>query len=265
MINERLKIGLLIATYNWPKALHLVLNSILKQSRLPDEILIGDDGSKTETWNIIEQFSKYVNIPIIYEWQEDHGFRKSIVLNKVMKKSTADYIIQIDGDIIMHPNFIEDHIRHAQVFTFVQGCRTLISDTKTQSLLAGERVNINWYNAGIQNRLNAFRFPTLSFLFQSTSNTYKNIKACNIAYWRQDFIEVNGYDNSFNGWGWEDDEFAARLIHKGIMKKRLKLSAVCYHLDHPIHSRYHVHKNEGIYFQTVQLRRIMAENGLAQV
>ena len=242
MINENVRVGLLIATYNWPKALSLVLESVLHQTRLPDEILIGDDGSRPETFEVIKKFIDKVDIPVIYEWQEDKGFRKSLVLNKVMKKATAEYIIQIDGDIIMHPAFIEDHLSHAQSNTFIQGCRTIIGESLTNNLLTGKKPSLSCISAGIHNRLNALRLPLFSFLFLSPSATYRNIKACNIAYWRKDFIEVNGYDNSFNGWGWEDDEFAARLIHKGIFKKRLKLAAICYHLNHEIQPRFHVHK-----------------------
>ncbi|MBC7605486.1 MAG: glycosyltransferase, partial [Burkholderiales bacterium] len=48
--------SLLIATYNWPQALTLVLKSVLLQTVLPNEILIADDGSREETKELISQF-----------------------------------------------------------------------------------------------------------------------------------------------------------------------------------------------------------------
>lgn len=264
-MTKRKTVGLLLATYNWPQALNLVLESVSKQTRLPDEILIGDDGSNEKTWEVIERFSRKTNIPIAYEWQEDRGFRKSIILNKVMKKATADYIIQIDGDIILHRNFIEDHLRNAEKNRFVQGCRALLGDELTRNLLRGKKQPLHFLSSDMRNRFNAMRIPALSFLMRSAGDQPQNIKACNIAYWREDFVSVNGYDNSFDGWGWEDDEFAARLINKGIYKKRVKLAAICYHLQHGCHSRYHLERNQGMFVQTLLLRRTMAENGLAQV
>jgi len=265
MTKRNPRVGLLLATYNWPQALKLVLESVLKQTRLPDEILIGDDGSNEDTWELIDRFSRKTKIPIAYEWQEDRGFRKSIILNKVMKKADSDYIIQIDGDIILHRNFIEDHLREAEKNRFIQGCRTLLGPMITHDLLRGYDCKMHFLASDINNRFNAMRLPYLSFLTRSAADQPHNIKACNIAYWREDFVKVNGYDNLFDGWGWEDDEFAARLINRGILKKRVKLAAVCYHLNHDCHSRYSLERNQGMFFKTLQLRRTIAENGLAQV
>ena len=37
--------SMIVSTYNWPQALELVLLSIKKQTLLPDEVIIADDGS----------------------------------------------------------------------------------------------------------------------------------------------------------------------------------------------------------------------------
>src|SRR6478735_11914615 len=121
-----MKISLLISTYNWPEALLLVLKSALSQSVLPCEILIADDGSKEETRQIIEQFQENSLIPIRHIWQEDIGFRKSKILNKAIAQTTADYIVQIDGDCIIHKDFISDHISAAQNGFYLYGSRVNI-------------------------------------------------------------------------------------------------------------------------------------------
>ena len=46
---------LIIATYNWHQALELVLISVSKQTVLPDEIIIADDGSTKETYDVIKK------------------------------------------------------------------------------------------------------------------------------------------------------------------------------------------------------------------
>lgn len=40
-----LRITLIITTYNWPAALDLALRSVARQSVLPDEVVVADDGS----------------------------------------------------------------------------------------------------------------------------------------------------------------------------------------------------------------------------
>jgi len=46
---KNMTVALVIATYNWPEALRLVLESVSEQTVLPDEIIIADDGSSKST------------------------------------------------------------------------------------------------------------------------------------------------------------------------------------------------------------------------
>src|SRR5690606_7467514 len=115
------KVALLIATYKWPEALRLVLKSVLYQSRLPDEVVIAEDGDDYGTSLVVQDFKRTSRIVTKHVSHEDIGFRKSLILNKAIKEIDADYVIEIDGDIIMHPEFIADHIQAARAGCFVQG------------------------------------------------------------------------------------------------------------------------------------------------
>ncbi len=265
MNTENISVDILISTYNWPKALENILLSILRQTRYPDRILIADDGSGYETQMIIDKYKRIFKMPIEHIWQEDSGFRKTLILNKAMKYATSDYVIQIDGDIILHKNFIKDHLKNAVKKTFVQGCRTILNGSSTRKVIEGKRRYFSFFSRGIRNRLNALRIPFLSSLIKTDPYCSENIKACNLAFWREDYVAVNGYDNLFCGWGLEDDEFAARLINYGIKKRRLKLAAICYHLDHGHNSKYNVERNMAMYHETVINKRSFSANGLAQV
>ena len=75
---QKLKVSLIITTYNWPKALFLVLKSVKNQFILPDEIIVADDGSSKETANVIKEFSNKFKLKIIHSWQEDKGFRAAM-------------------------------------------------------------------------------------------------------------------------------------------------------------------------------------------
>lgn len=53
-----MKVTLIISTYNRPEALKLCLLSAFRQKLLPDEIIIGDDGSSSETKLMIDSLRK---------------------------------------------------------------------------------------------------------------------------------------------------------------------------------------------------------------
>ncbi len=265
MKTDNISVDILISTYNWPKALENILLSIINQTYQPNRILIADDGSGYDTQMLIDKYRFFFDIPIEHIWQEDKGFRKTIILNKAMKYATSDYIIQIDGDIILHKNFIKDHVRNARRKSFVQGCRTILNEITTREVINENRLSFHFLSKGIKNRLNAIRVPFLSLLIKTDPYCSKNIKACNLAFWREDYVAVNGYDNLFYGWGLEDDEFAARLINYGVKKRRLKMAAICYHLNHAQNPKYNVEKNTALYNETIISKKSFSTNGLAQV
>lgn len=259
-------VGLLISTYNWPKALEAVLKSVMRQTRKPDEIIIADDGSGAATEHVIRKYAALMGIPFRHAWHEDDGFRKSIILNKAVKLSESDYIIEIDGDIVLHPRFVEDHVRHAQKGVFIQGARTMVQERLTERILSGGDFEpVFFFTPGIRNRFNSIRIPLFSWLFQLSRQDATKTRGCNLAFWKDDFIAVNGYNNTFSGWGSEDNEFAARLINAGIRKIRLKMAANCYHLHHKCNSKAEVEANEYRYMETIRYNIISCLNGYAEV
>ncbi|WP_442589790.1 glycosyltransferase family 2 protein [Pedobacter sp. AW31-3R] len=264
MQNHSISVALLISTYNWPQALELVLNTVAQQTRIPDEIVIADDGSGEETRQLIERLKQRLNLSIKHIWHEDKGFRKSLILNKAVKNITSDYIVEIDGDILIHKEFIADHLKAAQIGTFVQGSRAMITKEKTKEILKNKITKFSIFSSGLYSRFNALRVPFLSGIFKLDPSNPYHIKGCNLAFWKKDYLAINGYDNNFNGWGGEDYEFGARLLHSGIKRKRLKMAALGYHIYHKIHSRSNTGPNDIIYKKTLSQKITYSTNGYMQ-
>ena len=93
---KKIKVSILVSTYNWPEALELSIRSMFAQTILPDEIVIADDGSTQDTKDLIEKLRKETTIPIKHVWHEDKGFRKTIILNMAIDQITSDYILKVD-------------------------------------------------------------------------------------------------------------------------------------------------------------------------
>ena len=103
-----MRVSLIITTYNRPDALMLVLQSIANQTKLPEEVIIADDGSDNNTKELITNFQESSSFNIVHSWQEDKGFRAANSRNKAIAISNFEYIVLVDGDMILHPKFIQD-------------------------------------------------------------------------------------------------------------------------------------------------------------
>lgn len=224
--------SLVIATYNWPEALRQNLLSVARQTVMPAEVIVADDGSDNRTAAVIAEMKTRIPVPLVHVWQEDVGFRKSLILNKSIGQSVGKYVIQVDGDVLLHRCFVADHIAAAESGAFVRGTRARLTPSRTNALLGEPTANLHWYSAGVYNRFNALRLPVFQSVGSRKEMSSQSVRGSNLAFWKSDFLDVNGYNNALSGWGHEDEELAARLINKGIVKKIVKLSAIQYHLHH---------------------------------
>jgi glycosyltransferase involved in cell wall biosynthesis len=132
--------SLLISTYNRPDALELCLKSILRQTVQPFEVVICDDGSTAETKDLITKYQEQTSIPIIHVWQPDDGFKVGQIRNKGIAQVMSNYVIQVDGDIIMHKHFIKDHLAICREGFFTTSSRVLLSEKNTVTLLKNNSI-----------------------------------------------------------------------------------------------------------------------------
>ena len=227
-----MSVSLIITTYNRPAALLLVLKSVESQSTLPLEVIIADDGSNNETKDLIKDFQEFTHLEIIHVWQQNKGFRAAQSRNKAIARAGSDYIILIDGDMILHPEFLQDHINNAEKGFFIQGTRALLTKEKTQVVLKKMNKSFSFFSYGIKNRKNLIHSNLLSKIFLQKKKYLRGVKTCNMSFFKKDCININGFNNDFVGWGREDAEFAVRLLNSGVIRKNLRFNAIQLHLWH---------------------------------
>lgn len=257
-----MKSCLLVSTYNWKEALSLVLKSINAQTQFPDEILIADDGSAADTRQLIDNFAQKINIPVKHFWQEDKGFRKSAILNKAIAGTDADYIIQIDGDCILHPNFVQDHLKNAVKTVYLYGSRVNILPNFVAKVLENQLISFHWYSKEIKNKTRSLRIPFLSKIYKPHSGISSKFRGCNVSFWRDDFLKVNGYNEDFEGWGREDSDMVIRMGNAGVLAKRLRYAGIVFHIHHKVSSKHNFGKNDEIQNQTIEKRIVQISNGV---
>ena len=259
--------SLLVSTYNWPAALELVLESTLGQRDLPDELLVADDGSGDETRAVVDAFAARFTgrgVPLVHVWQEDRGFRKSRILNRSLARARGEYVLMIDGDCVLHPEFVGTHLRFARPGSFVQGTRVLLSRERAAAALEHRETRFGILDRGLGNRANALSLPLLSPLVPTPRDPLRGARGCNMAYWRADAVRINGFNEAFVGWGREDSEFTARMLAGGVRRRKLKFAGIVYHLWHEERSREALVENHELYERVVASGVARCEQGLDQ-
>lgn len=268
--NQRLAVSLIITTYNRPDALEAVLCSVLAQRVLPQEVIVADDGSGDETRAVIERYRDGFPVPLRHSWRPDNGFRLAESRNRALAQANGEYIVIIDGDMLLHPEFIADHKYAAKKGLFVQGSRVILTPEKTAELLAAPAHyrRLKWYEKGLETRwekrLSSCRLPWLSsrILRRETQDHSRGIRGCNMAFFREDALKINGFNNEFVGWGREDSEFVVRFFNGGGKRANLKFAAVAYHLYHPEAERAALPENDRQLAAAQEQKLVWCENGV---
>lgn len=175
------RITLVISTYNWVEALERVLDGVRLQTVLPDEVIIADDGSCTDTKDFIDHIRHAFPVPVNHVWHEDCGFRRTVILNKSIAKAKGDYIIEIDGDVVPERHFIQDHVDIMEKGYFVCGGRVMFQENGAVRL---------------SHVVNLCRSRWLRKMVAAVEPKFseRHVRGCNLAFWRDDFIAINGYN-----------------------------------------------------------------------
>lgn len=267
-----MKIGVIVNTYNRPRALNSVLQGLLAQSRQPDEIIIADDGSTSETRDLLTFFANQ-GAQFKHVWQPDEGFRKSRILNQAIASSNADLLIFIDGDCIPLPDFVEKNYKLYEPGTISAGQRVLLSRGFTNRIestgnlqLCSDRSLTAWlfrFLKGDVNRISPFLALGDSGWRMAQPSRYDLVRGCNFAVSRESLILVGGFEEEFEGWGFEDSELAVRLINSGVRVKSLRFSSLVLHLWHPEASRERAGKNIEALQRAIADKKRVAARGLA--
>ncbi len=256
-----MRISLLISTYERPDALAAVLRSVERQTFAPHQVVVGDDGSGPETKKVVEEAIAR-GLPVEHAWLPHDGFRLARMRNCAAARATGEYLVIMDDDILLHPEFLADHRDAAREGFFAQGGRALLDGEASRRALEGGGSWPGLFAPGVGNRKNIIRSPHLSRLFAGEVKGLRGIRTCNFALWREDYFRVNGFNEDFVGWGREDSEFVARLFASGVRRRNVKFAALGCHLHHPPRSREGLAANDGLLAASVDSGAVRCERGV---
>jgi len=244
-------ISIVVTTYNRSDALSAVLVALAAQKDRQFEVIIADDGSRPEHQHAVQATAQGLGLAVTHVWHPDVGFTASRARNLGVAASRGTYLLFLDGDCVPERDFVQRHRALAQTGYFVNGSRVMLSPEQTDAVLhQGEQVfgRSMGYWLGLRLRGRASKLGGLwrvpdGRLRKVEGFQWRGIRSCNMGVWRADFEKVNGFDESFVGWGHEDADFVLRLHNAGIGRKNGFFATEVYHLWHREAARHSESKN----------------------
>lgn len=180
-------VSIIVPCYNHAQFIGETIESIMK-STYPDlEIIIVNDGSTDNSEQVALKYAQqYSNITYVY--QKNQG--PSAARNNGISQATGTYILPLDADDIISPNYIEEAVN------VLDRDKNVIL-VYCQAEFFGER----------QGKWNLPKFSR-KYL------AHENLIFLSALYRKSDWERVGGYDNQMT-WGWEDWEFWISMLKNG--------------------------------------------------
>lgn len=265
-----MKTAFVVLTYNRSDALLAVLRALAPQCGPDERVVIADDGSRTDQVQALRAGLPAFRCPVLHVWQPDTGFTASRSRNLGAVHADADYLVFLDGDCVPPPGFVEQHRCLAQPGAFVNGSRVLLSRALTERALSGSTelntlTAVDWLTLRLRGEVNKLgHLVHLSWLPGRRERRFRwrGIRSCNFGVWKQDFEAVNGFDETFSGWGHEDADLVLRLHNRGLARNNGFLATEVLHLWHPENHRGHEAANRLRVTQRLHTGIVRAARGL---
>jgi glycosyltransferase involved in cell wall biosynthesis len=270
-----MRVAVILSTYNQPHHLRRALAGYLRQQRPPDELLIADDGSGTETRAVIAEFAAQAAYPVLHLNHADTGWSKNAIVNRAIAATSADYIVMSDGDCLPRPDFIAAHLRRARPRTFLSGGDFRLPQDVTDAIRIADILDGSVFRParlralGLRLGPKALKLavsPALGRWLDAFNLSAARWGGSNASTWRDGLIAVNGLDERFSFPGKDDVEMGVRLRHLGYRSRHIRHQAICLHLNHGKgYWRYEqMQKNLALLAETSATRRVATPCGIAQ-
>ncbi|MBL7866085.1 MAG: glycosyltransferase [Cyclobacteriaceae bacterium] len=262
---------LIINFYKQLEPLKLILAALDRQSIADYEVIIADDGSPPEIVDQLQDCMKASKLNIRHIWHEDTGFRRTVILNKAIVDSRTEHLIFIDGDCIPHKNFMEAHIADREENTTLAGRRVNLSPKLTQQvnaeMIRSGKLERSWRRQvwwdglfGKTTHVERSYYLSSGRIQQMLHSGDVHILGCNFSVNKKDVLAINGFDERYLAWGYEESDLEERLKWNGVRMKTVKNRAIVYHMFH--RERAGISDNEALFRSVLEGKEPVTQFGI---
>ncbi len=237
---SRFSVSVVVTTYNSPATLRFVLLGLVRQTLLPVEVLVADDGSDRATADELALLAPDVPFTLIHLWQPHDGFRAARSRNNGIFRARGDILAFLDQDTIPHARWLETHVTGLGPGQVSLGDVILLSSSDASRLsepVIRQGRFEKFHSFGNRRRLAWLHWRYLVYAWLRghgmAVKSKPRLRSSNFAIQAAPLREVNGFDEAYVGWGQEDDDLGRRLYKLGVKPLIRVGSARVSHLPHP--------------------------------
>jgi len=213
--------------------------ALARQSVRPDEVIVADDGSESETARELVSLSREIPFRLLHVRQPDEGFRAARSRNNAIHLASGNVVAMLDQDTLPHRDWLSMHLAH------VAGGRACIGHVLELSGQSASRITDNTVADGSfetvhpieeRARLDAMQRKYVMYACLRrvglASKAKPKLRSCNVSLFIEDLERVNGFDEDYVGWGQEDDDLGRRLYGAGVRPLVVVNKALVSHMPH---------------------------------
>jgi glycosyltransferase involved in cell wall biosynthesis len=233
------EIALCVATYQRPRNLALVLESIAAQRGVDGkmEVVVTDDGSTDNTPQVVEAFRRRADFPVQFITHPHITFQLARCRNEAVAAAHSPYILILDGDCMLPPHHVATHLARRRRGVAICGDAGRL-DRATSERVSEDSIRRGEFSGLLTTkeraRLWGLGFKARLYNFLRHPRKPDRLNGGDFSIWREDYERVNGFDENFCGWGWEDYDMGRRLRRAGVRLNSVLHWTCSYHLWHPV-------------------------------
>ena len=231
-----IELSVIVSTFERPQHLERCLASLALQRRVEGqcEVIVADDGSRDRTHVVVDQFARTVDFPVKLTTHPHAEYCVARSRNDGVRASRASYLLFVDGDCIVPPDHLATHLRVRRSGVVWAGNGYRLTQEASEQIDLDTIASHGYRKLVPPTERQRLRREWLKNKYYQLVGhpTKPKLDACDFGVWRSDIESVNGFDESFKGWGCEDDDLGIRLRRAGLRIDTILRYTRVFHLWH---------------------------------
>lgn len=218
------RISVIVTLYNRLEYARNMILALQNQTKSIYELIFADDGSSENLYDYIEDLLDSCKFKIKHVIQDDLGFRLARSRNNGVRVAEGEYLIFLDQDVIFDSDFIEtiysNRKKKRMIFSEALASspeeKNIIQEKIRKKYNYEELYELIDNSKKVEQEKIVNKEKLYNLLYKlKLRNRGAKIVGLIFSLYKEDFVNINGLDEKYIGWGYEDDDFGNRFFKYG--------------------------------------------------